>query len=143
MKGGAVLFVLALLGAGAAWALLVFPAVGEAAGASEEIERADLSAAWSDIYDWKGPTPEETRKLEDSIAAFAPHGGDLPLPAGIHAGEKGVFEGIIPAAEVQALLAWVASRPESVTLVHVAAARSDGGPGMAACRVVLAEGTPR
>ena len=143
MKGGAVLFVLALLGAAAAWALLVFPAGGEAAGAAEEIEKADLSAAWDSIDAWKGPTPEEARRLEEGLAAFAPAKSETPLPAGIHPGGTGIYEGVIPAAEVQDLLAWVASRPESVTLVHVTAAGPEEGPGMAACRVVLAEGAGR
>ena len=141
MRGGALLFALALLGSAAGWFLLVHPAESESAARAQEIERTDIAGAWARARSWPGPTAAQARRLEESFVLFAspPPGG--PPPAGLHSEGRGVLSGSLPWAQVQSLLAWVAARPESVSSVEVSA--TPGSPELASCRVVLAVEAPR
>ena len=141
MRGAAILFVLALLGSGTGWFLLVHPAEGESAARAEEIGRADIAGAWERARSWPGPTAAEARRLEESLVLFAPPAPAGPPPAGLRTEGRGVLSGTLAWGQVQALLAWVAARPETVSSVEVSAAPE--APELASCRVVLAEESPR
>lgn len=135
MRGGAVLFVLALAASAATFALLVLPAQREAAGFCAALEGTDIEGRRRRAAAWPGPTPEETRRLEEALLLFTPPVPTAPLPEGLAEDGSGVVSGRIPWVKVQDLLAWVASRTETILSVEVRPA--PGSPDLAACRVVV------
>lgn len=139
MRLGALLFVAALAGSAAGWALLVLPVRDEAAAAARRMESADVAGAWSRATSWPGPTADEARRLEESLSHLAPPPPAGPPPAGIRPedAEGGAFAGTILWAQVQDLLAWASSRPERLLSLQVAASPDD--PDRARCRVVFSE----
>ncbi len=146
MRGGALLFALALAGSGAAWALLVLPVHREAASAAEEMARADVAGAWRRAREWPGPTAVEAGRLEEALSFLAPPSAFVPPPEGMGQGpsesrpkETEVREdwaGSIPWNKVQDLFSWASSRPEGLLSLEVSPSPAD--PGKAQCRVAFA-----
>ncbi|MCK6481114.1 MAG: hypothetical protein L6R43_13525 [Planctomycetes bacterium] len=141
MRPGALLFLAALAGGGAAWFLAVLPLEREAASLAAELGGADVEAARRRARAWPGPTPEQEARLAESLAAYSRPVPTAPLPAGLQPDGKGGYAGTLPWSSVPALLAWAADQARPVLALEVQA--SPGNHGSASCRIQLGpERTP-
>ena len=82
MSRGALLYAAALAGAGAAWFLAVLPAEREARALAADLAAADIAGARRRAAAWPGPTADEERRLEESLAAYARPVPTVVLPGG-------------------------------------------------------------
>jgi hypothetical protein len=132
VRPSALAFLVVLLAAAAAWAVLVLPVHGKAADLASRIQGEDIGARAAAA---SAPTAEQARLLEEGAAALEP-GPATPAPRGMSEETAGTFTGRLPWTEVQGLLSWSADQPRAVLELEVKALPDD--PKRASCRVVFA-----